>query len=247
MITLSEDVLNALQVATINNYPNEMCGFISTAGKFFELVNISQTPLTECDFDFDAITYAKDDIAYIVHSHTQVTTEHIQTPSTKDILAQIRLDIPFLITAYDGATYYQPLQLPHETNKDYCNREYIYAIQDCCHLLQDFYYYEFGITIVSDDSLRATRREEFSIAFQEEFLKNNFYKVSGWNLTNLQYGDILIASTVGNRKNHIMVHTGNNTLLHQLKQSSYVKLTQWYSRIDTVWRYSKELVCMTKT
>lgn len=243
---LNDELLLQLQTATIANYPKEMCGFITTDGTFFELENISTTPTVECDFDFDAITVVRENIAFIVHSHTQTTTAHIQTPSHKDILAQIKLGIPFLITAYNGTSYYPPIQLPHESNSNYCKREFIYGIQDCWHLLQDFYHYEFGIDIVSDERRRAVTPEELADILQTELSENNFNKVVGWNLTNMQYGDILLTSTVGNRKNHVMIFTGNNTVLHQLKQSSYHKLSQWYNRIDTVWRYNGELVCTAK-
>ena len=71
--------------------------------------------------------------------------------------------------------------------------------------------------------------------------ESDFTKLTTWSKQSLQYGDILLGSTVGNRKNHVMIFIDSETVLHQLKTSCYASLTHWYNRIDSVWRYSGEL------
>jgi len=239
---LTSEVLEKIQKITVQNYPHEMCGFVSKDNNFYELANISSEPTLKCAFDLDDIIHNKKNIRYIVHSHTQPRTDHIQTPSAEDIIWQLKLDIPFLISAYDGNRYYQPVQLPHVPNNNYIGREHIFAIQDCYNLVQDFYKFEFGINILSNELQRATHKEELADIIPKELEFNGFKQQVNWNANTLKYGDILLSTTIGITKNHVMLYIDSETILHQFKVSEYASMRNWYNRIATVWRHESKYV-----
>jgi len=215
---------------------------VTKDNNFYELANISDEPTIKCAFDLEDITKVKENIKYIVHSHTQTRTDHIQTPSSEDIIWQLKLNVPFLIVAYDGHQYYQPVQLPREPNNNYIGREHIFATQDCYTLLQDFYKFEFNIDVVSNEMQRATNKEDLADIIPKELVINGFTQLINWNANMLQYGDILLSTTIGITKNHVMLYIDKDTILHQFRVSEYASMRNWYNRIASVWRHESKYV-----
>lgn len=235
---INSKTLRDIELTTRRCYPNEMCGVVLKSGEFIQLTNLSETP--EKEFILDSFVFAKlrSRVAYIVHSHTLKSYLHICTPSIKDIETQENWNIPFMIVGFDGSTYTPPCYLPTVRNKNFIGRPYVYGIQDCGTLIQDYYWFTFGVAlkIKPIDSLALKKDWDKSIA--KALKENGFTSVLIDNLGNLQKGDLLVVSIAYGIANHTVIYLGDGTVLNQAEVSQIEPLELWESKLHSVYRKS---------
>ena len=224
--------LNAIKVATLANYPNEMCGVVTKNDFFIEIENVADNK--ESAFELNPFKFyeLKDDIKFIVHSHTRQRHLHICTPSVKDMESQKLWKYPFLISGYDGIVYTPPFIFPTERSKEYLNRPYVYGIHDCGTLAIDFYKFELNIDLVIDPLLSLTPKRDWdkSIAYLLE--TNKFKEVS-----NMKYGDLITVNVFGGFNNHVVIYIDEHMVLNQTDFSKYVPIDLCVNSFSKTYRH----------
>lgn len=218
-------------------FPKEVCGFL-TATDFIPLENISETP--ETSFKIDPIEYA----IHIAVATSLVHTHNIpdrrkapfdpRTPSYADFIAQKKTGLPWLIYGTDGQGLTESLQFPRIPNSTYLDRDFIWFINDCYTLVQDWYKFELGITlkdyILTQDYQSIRCLNDLFTNYIEDF---GFNEVK---LKDIRRGDLLLLDNAGFKRNHLGIFDGKN-VLHQSTRSVIVPFETFIGRINKVLRY----------
>ena len=223
---LSNKEFIKISEAALAYYPKELCGIISE-GIFIQITNIHEEP--EKHFTLCPIELAEhlDKIEAVVHSHTKTirTTElfDLRTPSYADIVGQKQTGIPWLIVGTEGVNVSRPLEIPRVRNNNYLERPFIWYINDCYSLVQDFYWFELGIDLPDHKAEKNFEniRKEHSL-FEKYISEYGFIELSAFS--ELQEGDLVLLDTGGRVKNHLGIYT-NGFILHQaalsIKEEAY--------------------------
>jgi len=238
MIIVSEHQLKAIEEAALSVYPNEMCGFLTRDG-FIRCENKADNPASE--FRIDAVDYAKhhDKIVAVVHTHVpprRYSPLDPRTPSYTDVIVQRKSGIPWLIYACDGRRVgLEPVQLPRAPNPNYLNRPFIWWINDCYSIVQDYYRFELGIILpehkIDVDHTNPTHMNDLFAGHIELFGFRETDVLDG-----IKNGDLLLLSNGGFRHNHLGIyHDGQ--VIHQLQLSVSQPLSDFYGRISKVLKY----------
>lgn len=252
---LSKAALLQIELATRRAYPNEFCGFIHIDGSFGEQANFADDPTKS--FELCPLTFLeqKETIYAIIHSHTQRTHIHIQTPSLADLTLATEVKLPLYISAFDGSQYFPPLRVPPEASNAYLQRPYIFGVSDCGCLIRDYYHFEFGISIripLTDHLtekkswadllkrvLEDNKLQEHNLLQQDNvsaaIKSNNLIDVT--QVGQLQKGDLLITSILGFKDNHAMIYIGNGQVLNQGEYSKIEPLELYLNKITKVYRH----------
>jgi proteasome lid subunit RPN8/RPN11 len=208
--------IDELSRGIINNYPEESCGFILKDDTIVFCYNLADNP--EKAFKINPADYIKysGEIKYIFHSHCvdprKGKTLDPRTPSVKDMEGQRVSGIPWLIFATEGWVVSDPIELPRTPSKDYLNRPFIWFINDCYTLVQDYYKFELGIELKPYILHDYTAVRKSDRVF-EEFIEDYGFKESA-TLDDLQNGDLFIIDNSGFTENHLAIyHEGS--ILHQ--------------------------------
>ena len=252
---LSNQTLLQIELATRRAFPNEMVGFILLNGTFQEQANLSSEPTKSFELCPLKFLEQKESIYAIIHSHTQRSHIHIQTPSLADLTLAIAAQLPLYISAFDGRQYYQPLKVPPEPSNNYLNRPYIFGVSDCGCLIRDYYHFEFNLTIKIPLTDHLTEKKSWA-ALVKRVMEDN--KLQEYNLLQqdnigdaiksnnliditqtgqLQKGDLLVISILGFRDNHAMIYLGNGTVLNQGEYSKIEPLELYLNKITKVYRH----------
>jgi proteasome lid subunit RPN8/RPN11 len=259
MTTLTEETLSLIEIAARQNFPNEMCGVILTDGRFVKFENLSEKPTTS--FKLDSLKYVEleQDVAFIIHSHTQNTHLHPITPSLADLELSKATGKPLFICAIKHGVYYPPMKVPPDPNRDYLGRSYIFGVQDCGILARDYYHFELGIEIRLDLILHLYTKRYWEQAAYQTLVNNNMVNLINFSEARLkdtadnieliditkthklQKGDILITSTNGMFKNHAMVWTGQ-ACLNQSDVSKLDPLELHINKLTAVFRHPSLMV-----
>lgn len=116
-------------------------------------------------------------------------------------------------------------------NGEYINRQFCWWVSDCYSLVQDYYQYEFGITLDDFDRPELSNTPQIRWqpegwnVFQESFASQGFERVDA---RDIRRGDVLMFSLHGGNINHIgvMHDLESNHFLHQLANQPS-KLEVW--------------------
>jgi len=199
-----------------DNYPNESVGLILQNGDIVPLANISETP--EKSFKIDSLELAPHlgNIGFIWHSHCvdpkKPSIYDARTPSLKDMEQQALSGVPWLIFASDGYDVTDPVQIPRVPSNEYLDREFIWFINDCYTLMQDYYHFELGIDL-KQYVLHDYRNVRKSHSVFNDYI-NEYGFIELYDLNDLQNGDLFIVDNSGFTENHLVIyHDGK--LLHQ--------------------------------
>lgn len=208
--------IDELSRGIINNYPEESCGFILKDDTIVFCYNLADNP--EKAFKINPADYIKysGEIKYIFHSHCvdprKGKTLDPRTPSVKDMKGQKVSGIPWLIFATEGWVVSEPIELPRTPSNDYLNRPFIWFINDCYTLVQDYYKFELGIELKPYILHDYTAVRKSDRVF-EEFIEDYGFEESA-TLDDLQNGDLFIIDNSGFTENHLAIyHEGS--ILHQ--------------------------------
>lgn len=230
--------IDELNRGILNNYPNESCGFILQDNTIIFCMNISETP--EKSFKINPIDYVKfsEQLKYIFHSHciNPRTSRNLdpRTPSVADMKGQEVSGIPWLIFATEGWVVSEAIELPRTPSSDYLERPFIWFINDCYTLVQDYYKFELGIELkpyILHDYTAVRKSDKVFDEFIEDY---GFIELQ--NLDDLQNGDLFILDNSGFRENHLGIyHEG--CLIHQGLLSCKEPLENYMSQIKKRLKY----------
>lgn len=246
-IQLSQLQLEKIEKHTLAEYPKEMCGFL-TADDFFPAENIAERregdpedrDARELRFTINPLDYAKyySKAIAIVHSHCRKAKQpevfDLRTPSYRDMIEQPRTNLPWLIVGCEGINVSTPLQFPRIPNNNYLNRHFLWFINDCYTLVQDWYLFELDITLkpyVLSGDYTAIRC--LSNLFETHIEDYGFKEVP---YAEIQKHDLVILDNGAFESNHLGIFTGTS-ILHQDSLSVEVPFETFIGRIKKVVRY----------
>jgi len=253
---LSNKTLTQIELATRRAFPKEMCGFIYVDGTFEEQVNISTNDRTK-SFEVCPLKFLeeKDSIFAIIHSHTQLSHLHPQTPSLADLVLANTYKRTLYITSLVNGVYNQPLKVPPDPSNNYTNRPYIFGVSDCGILIRDYYHFEFDISIELTLESHLTVKKDWE-GLVKKTIEGNQLKDIGYfeedrvassivsngllditQVGKLQKGDLLITSILGYFNNHAMIYIGDGLLLNQAEISKIEPLELYLNKITKVYRH----------
>ena len=104
------------------------------------------------------------------------------------------------------------MQIPRVPSNEYLDRDFIWFINDCYTLVQDYYHFELGIDL-KQYVLHDYRNVRKSHAVFNDYI-NEYGFIELHDLNDLQNGDLFIVDNSGFTENHLVIyHDGK--LLHQ--------------------------------
>jgi proteasome lid subunit RPN8/RPN11 len=236
-ILLSESQRIAIELHIMQEYPKEACGLL-TEHDYIPCRNLHETP--EKAFRFDRLEFAINykSATALIHSHCRDPRKPVvfdpKTPSYADMLGQRRTKLPWLIFECEGVGVYEPLQFPRIPNTNYIGRPFIWFINDCYTLVQDWYRFELGIEL-QDYKLDKDYEDIRNLdgIFAEHIESYGFQEVP---LEFIQVGDLLLVDNAGFKENHLAIYTDSG-VLHQDMLSVTVPFQHFLGRINKVLRY----------
>lgn len=190
--------------------PFECCGVVIIFKGRYRYIPCKNDYQGVDNFILNATDYANaedlGEVAAIVHSHvTQGTTF-----SEIDNACLNRGDIPWLLYSIASDSFAE--KLPINKPVDYLGRRYIYAVQDCYTIIQDYFKYEYKIDLPDpppQDPMDLTLGE----GLYKQFADFGFVEIP---MKDLQPGDCIIMC-INNRSQeptHAAVYLGGNMILH---------------------------------
>lgn len=240
---ISQTALDKIKKAAIAEFPKELCGVL-IEDNFVQLTNIAESP--EDSFKFDVMDYLQySECDAIIHSHTQKPRRNyrhdLRTPSVKDRLKQIESNKPWGIVATDGITALDPIWLPRTYSREYIGRPFIWFIYDCYTLVQDYYFFEFGIQLM-DHAMEFDYGNGFRIennVFDKYMAEAGFYD-RVFKPGDIKKGDLVLLTHLGVDQSHLGIYTGES-ILHQDSLSVEIPLAMVQQKITKVLTH-KELI-----
>lgn len=203
----------------INCYPNEGVGYLKD-GVFFPLENVATHPAHSFEVDPSFLLNEPD---ALLHSHCvgrEAQTTDPRAPSYEDLLGQQQTGIEWGICVTDGTTCEDPLYWGNPENRPPLEgRDFIFNIQDCLCLTQDWYFTEYGIELPTQPRTPGWN-EEGQNYFEDLYEQWGFVKVP---LQELKRGDVLFYKVRSPVVNHIGVYLGDGQVI-----------SHWYGRLSCV-------------
>jgi proteasome lid subunit RPN8/RPN11 len=232
---LSAETQEKIAELALSRFPKELCGVLRS-GEFIELENIAEEPETSFRFDPTQYIHYRDCDA-IIHSHTKKQKRayrlDLRTPSRADRIGQIESNKPWGIIATDGISVMEPIWLPRTPNNTYLGRPFIWFINDCYTLVQDYYLFEFGIRLIDHalefDYMQGHRLQDK--VFEKYISAAGF--VERDVVGELRKGELLLLNHAGVEQSHLGIYTGD-TVLHQDILSTVVSTDRVYHKISRV-------------
>lgn len=221
----------------IKCWPNEGVGYIKD-GEFFPLENIAEDPSNAFAVDPAFLLNEPD---ALLHSHctgVKVLDVDPHVPSYEDLLGQQQTDIEWGICVTDGQVCEDPLYWGNPLNRPPLEgREFIYNVQDCLALVQDWYFANRGVVLPTQ--ARTPFWNEEGQNYFEDLHEAWGFKVV--DLCDLAEGDVLFYKVRSPVVNHIGVYVGDNKVLsHWFGRLSGVEdFGKWAGYIQFAARYSK--------
>jgi len=239
---LSQEIIESIKVEAIKQYPKEACGII-VDNKFIPIENSNEKPEKNFTISAEKIARFLGKIQFIVHTHCRKPAEaeifDLRTPSFSDILGQKQTNIPWLIFGTEGLTLSEPLQIPRIKNNKYLLRPFIWYINDCYSLVQDYYEFEFGIHLdnhrAKEDYKDIRKLNDIFAPYIEEygFIKFNPIRHEYKN------GDLVLLNSGGFEKNHLGIFE-NGYILHQDLVSKKERIEHFIDYIHLVLRHESK-------
>jgi len=241
-------ILNSLQKQQIHEhtiacYPEEMCGVL-TEDYFIPITNVADNKRKSFKLAMQEYLNLKKkfDIIAIVHSHCRCAdipeVFDTRTPSMADMDGQKSSGLPWLIVATEGITTTPPVLIPRTPNNKYSGRPFIWFINDCYTLVQDYYLFELGIKLPD-----AIITKDYQDLRKTANLFDNFITSYGFteltNVKDIRNGDILLVDNAGSSRNHLVIFH-NNRLIHQDMVSCEVPWETFMGRTHKILRYKGE-------
>lgn len=219
----------------IDCYPYEGVGYLKN-GEFFPLENIAEDKLNTFEVNPSFLLQEPD---VLLHSHItgiEETELDPRTPSFADLQGQIQTAIEWGICVTDGRTCEDPIFWGNPQNRPPLEgRDFIFNVQDCLCLCQDWFYQEHGVVLptVPRHPLWHMEGENYMEELYESW---GFQKVAPHEM---QRGDVLFYRVRSPVINHLGIYLGNNEVLsHWFGRTSAIEsFGTWASHIEFAARY----------
>lgn len=228
----------------LERYPEEACGLI-VKGEFIPLTNSHEEPEKHFTILAEDLLPYSGEIEFIIHSHCR-NPKHpevmdTRTPSFSDIEGQKSSNVPWLIFGTEGYTVSEPLQLPRVKNNQYIFRPFIWYINDCYSLVQDYYLFELGIDLPdhkADKDFKDLRRiDNIFKPFIAEYGFIEFNPIGH----EFQQGDLVLIDQHGYEQNHLGIFE-DGYILHQDIMSKKERIEHFIGRIHKVLRHESKSI-----
>ena len=235
VIELNKSQKEKINAAVLAAFPKEMCGVI-TSDDFIQISNINSDP--ENSFTMQPKEYAGvvERAIAIVHSHVKQPDTRInidpRTPSVKDLNYQKASALPWLIVATEGLTVTPPVQFPRDPSSKYEGRNFIWYINDCFTIVQDYYRYQLDIILPANEF--DAFNDSISEVIEWYAYEHGFDDVK--KIDDIKNGDIVILDSLGQKQNHLGVYH-DEKILHQMQVSRFDPFQNYLGRINRILRY----------
>ncbi len=213
---------------------------VLTVDSFIPLTNAAKEPTKS--FSINTLDYAKviDKTIAIVHSHCRDTKYaspyDLRTPSLADITNQKRSNKPWLIVGTDGELVTAPLQFPRIPNDNYIGRPFIWYINDCYNLVEDYYRYSLNIILPNKDiTFDWTKLSHLSDAFNKYIKDYNFTDI--YKVEEIRKGDLVLLDRNGVSASHLGIYE-DGYIIHQDNLSRRQPLSNFIGNIRRILRYA---------
>lgn len=238
MIKLTAKQTQQIKEHALACYPEEMCGLLTDDG-FIPLNNTAENPKKEFRIlEQDLIPYLGH-ISAIVHSHCYNSKKpeilDVRTPSAIDVKQQKLSNVPWLIVGTEGLTVTPHIQLPREPSNTFVGRSFMWFINDCYTLVQDYYKFNLGIELPdhkADVNYKDLKNHDNLF---EQYITEYGFEVTS-NIEDLKNGDLLLLNNGIASCNHLGIyHEGQ--VLHQEEVSLTQPFAAFIGRINKVLKY----------
>lgn len=236
-IKLSALQLDKIRAAAFADYPNEMCGLL-TVDDFIHCENTHPNPISS--FTIDPLVFAKhySETVAVVHTHTKDpekrTTFDLRTPSVSDMRSQENSGLPWLIFGCEGRNVSDPVQLPRTPSRNYIGRPFLWFINDCYTLVQDFYRFELGILLPNSCPPEGFKTLLSMNNIFDKHIDN--YGFRSKDVRDIENGDLILCDNAGFKRNHLGVFQ-DGKIIHQSLVSVSTPFEHFIGRIREVLYY----------
>lgn len=220
MSTITEDMLKHAK----DEYPRECCGLLlhTIHGViYFRCTNVAINPLE--DFTISGSDYVlaskKGKIVGVVHSHPNAKAY----PSVTDIASCNKSKVPWTIISYPDVEV-RTIQPIDQSNRPYKGRYFIFGVDDCYSIIQDFYSREYGIELTPyyrEYNFWNKGIDYYTDRFEDE----GFISIPP---SEIEKGDVVLMYLKSKIPNHGGIYYGNGTILHHIE-----------GRLSAVTKYDK--------
>lgn len=208
----------------IKCWPNEGVGYLKN-GAFFPLENIAEDQRYSFEVNPQFLLQEPD---ALLHSHctgVEKLATDPRAPSFEDLQGQIQTGVEWGICVTDGEVCENPLYWGNPKHRpDLLGRDFIFNVQDCFTLVQDWFYQERAVTL---PNLPRTPHwnDEGENHLADRYQDWGFEKVP---VSDIQRGDVLFYKVRSKVPNHLGIYLGD----HQV-------LSHWYGRVSCVEPFGK--------
>ena len=214
---IDKKIKNFIHKESIENYPNECCGFIiEDFDNNFKCIPCENIAINKQEYfsirstDYLNIKNKYNKIHYIYHSHTNDNFDF----SEEDKRCAENLNIPIILYILKNNEI--KIYEIYEIFKSYTGRFYQHGKYDCFKLIEEFYKKEKSIEFKYN-------KEFYNKKFEDMEIKNEFFKFYDSNNLRildkneqLQIHDILLIDAFGeNKPKHFALYIGDDKILHQ--------------------------------
>jgi len=216
MIQLNDVQKEKINFNTLVCYPYEMCGIL-TEDDFIFCPNIHENPKTNFKISPKDLLPYLGKVKAIVHSHCKDSKTQevfdIRTPSVSDLEGQTLSGVSWLIVSCNGSTVSSPLEFPRQPSNNYIGRPFIWLINDCYTLVQDFYFFELGISLPNHKAKTDYRDiRTLNGLFDDFIVEYNFRpRHEGEPVVT---GNLLLLNHKGSVRNHLGIYN-KGKVIHQ--------------------------------
>jgi proteasome lid subunit RPN8/RPN11 len=247
MINLDNPLLRSIYKHALDCFPEEMCGVVINKAdniRFEPLENISNDK--KHSFTLDPVEYAKLEpwVEVIFHSHInnfQFSKYDKRTPSYSDFVNQKKTAKPWGIVLTDGDSVSTPVYFPRIPSSNYLERPFLWYINDCYTLVQDYFEFELNIPslIKYPDDFDWMKYEingfkDFFLPYAKKLLEEEKIKPIN-DLNKLKNGDIIVINKHGVVNSHLGIFH-NGEILHQDIISTLEPMSHYVYNISNIFR-----------
>lgn len=192
-------------------YPREACGLIVQAGRsqrYKRCRNVHPDPLNHFQISAEDFAAAEDggDVLAVVHSHPDGTS----APSVHDRASCDAQGLPWYILSWPEGDLARVE--PGAWPRPLVGRQYVYGLQDCYSIAQDWYREHRGLELWRPQSSDGWWDRQEADFFFEHFRRLGFVQVE-----DPQVGDMIIMQIHGSPvAQHCGIYVGDGRMLHHL-------------------------------
>lgn len=149
---IAEALSRQIKTHALECYPREACGLVldgQVTGRFIEgtylpVENTHSAPEMAFRIAPQVIAEYSGRITAVSHSHPDAPA----APSASDMVSQVQMNVPFIITATDGINCEEPFEFGDCLERfPLEGRPFRHGVTDCYELMRDYYWVNFKIAL----------------------------------------------------------------------------------------------------